>query len=423
MGGIAFGPFVIDPSASRLVRDGRAIRLRPQAFRVLEVLVEHTGQVLSYDELMAHAWRGVVVSHHTVDVTVAEVRKALGEYGGWLRHRSREGYGFEVPRSSEQVRVGWHFWGLRTREGFEKALRCFQSAAEEDPADFRVHEGQAACYMMLAAYGIGPGRDLQPAFAEALRRAERQAGNTPELRCIRGQGLHMFERRLDEAEAEFSQALRDRPTLALAHIGMTTLYATLGRLDAALESVERAREIDPLLPALPATEVSVRVWRREFDIAAELGARAVALQPYVLLGRVFYAEALEYCGRADEALTQFHLTATLFGDVPWLRALEGGCLARMGRRQEAQAILDELDARRGTDYVDSYAMAVCRASLGDPTGAFAELDRAVDENCVSLYAIDVDPKADRFRADRRWVRLRTRLHAPRLAVVPSSTKR
>jgi tetratricopeptide (TPR) repeat protein len=177
------------------------------------------------------------------------------------------------------------------------------------------------------------------------------------------------------------------------------------------------------VPALPAAEVSVRVWRREFDTAVELGARAVALQPYVLLGRVFYAEALEYCGRTDEALVQFHLTSTLFGDVPWLRALEGGCLARMGRRQEAEAILAELDARRSADYVDSYAMAVCRASLGDFAGAFVELDRAVDENCVSLYAIDVDPKADRFRSDRRWARFRSRLHAPRLAAVSASTKR
>jgi DNA-binding winged helix-turn-helix (wHTH) protein/tetratricopeptide (TPR) repeat protein len=423
MGGMSFGPFVLDASAARLVRDGHGIRLRPQAFRVLEVLVRHSGRLLRYDELMAHAWRGVVVSHHTVDVTVAEVRRALVEYGGWVRHHSRAGYSFDVPRSSEQVRLGWHFWSLRTRGGFEQALRRFQSAADESPEDFRVYEGQAACYMMLAAYGIQPGRDLSPAFTGALRSAERLVGTTPELRCIYGQGLHMFERRLDEAESEFLQALHDRPTLALAHIGMTTLYATMGRLDAALESVERARQVDPLLPVLPAAEVAVRVWRREFDAGAALGARAVALQPYVLLGRVYYAEALEYCGRAEEALAQFRFTATLFGDVPWLRALEGGCLARMGRRQEAQAILDELDSRRATDYVDSYAMAVCREALGDSAGAFAELDRAVDENCVRLYAIDVDPGADPFRADRRWARLRSRLHGPRLAAVPAPAKR
>ena len=108
--------------------------------------------------------------------------------------------------------------------------------------------------------------------------------------------------------------------------------------------------------------------------------------------------------------------------MPWLRALEGGCLARMGRREEAAAILEELDGHRGADYVDSYAMAVCRASLGDFTGAFAELDRAVDETCVSLYAIDVDPKADRFRADRRWARFRSRLNAPRLTSVRATIR-
>ena len=107
MADLTFGPFALDTKAARLVRQGRGIRLRPQAIRALEVLVASPGRCVDYDELMAEAWRGVAVSRHTVDVTVSEVRKALGEYGGWLRHR-KVGYAFEIPRSSDQVRLGWH---------------------------------------------------------------------------------------------------------------------------------------------------------------------------------------------------------------------------------------------------------------------------------------------------------------------------
>jgi hypothetical protein len=85
----------------------------------------------------------------------------------------------------------------------------------------------------------------------------------------------------------------------------------------------------------------------------------------------------------------------------------------MGRRSEARAILDELESRRRTDYVDSYAMAVFRKALGDSDRAFEELHRAVEENCVSLYAIDVDPKADAFRSDRRFARVRNKIRGSR----------
>ena len=36
-----FGPFVLDADGSRLLRDGAEVRLRPQAFRMLEVLADY----------------------------------------------------------------------------------------------------------------------------------------------------------------------------------------------------------------------------------------------------------------------------------------------------------------------------------------------------------------------------------------------
>ena len=420
MADFTFGPFALDTTAARLLRRGREVRLRPQAIRALAILAARAGRCVEYDELMAEAWRGVVVSRHTVDVTIAEVRRALGEYGPWLRHRT-VGYAFEIPASSDHVRLGWHLWSLRTRDGFERALTCFQQAAVEEPEDFRAYEGQAACHMMLAAYGMSPGRGLFSLFDSSLNRAEQLAGVTPELRCSRGQGLHMFERRLEEAESELLRAAHEGPGLALPHIGLSTLYATMGRLDDALASVARARQADALHPALPATEVSVRMWRREFDLAVAAGARAVEMQPYVVLGRVSYGEALELSGHLEEALAQFELASVAFPDLPWLRALVGTCLAKMNRKREARVLLEELASRRRIEYVDSYAMALFRQSLGDDAGAFAELDRADAELCVSLYAIDVDPRADPLRQDRRFTRFRRQLQDRRPVVVRSTT--
>src|ERR1700760_2267397 len=115
MAEFTFGPFRLDIDVPQLTRDGVEVRLRRRAFHTLRVLLQHVGEFVDYDTLMAEAWNGTHVSHHTIDVTIAEVRHRLGEYAGWLVHRSRIGYALEVPRSEELVRQGWHFWTQRTR--------------------------------------------------------------------------------------------------------------------------------------------------------------------------------------------------------------------------------------------------------------------------------------------------------------------
>jgi tetratricopeptide (TPR) repeat protein len=94
------------------------------------------------------------------------------------------------------------------------------------------------------------------------------------------------------------------------------------------------------------------------------------------------------------------------GDLPWMRALEGTCLAKLGRTTEAHAILDELEHRRDTDYADALYMAILRYALDEQAEAFKEIERAVDENSAFLYSIDVDPKMDVFRSDPRYTRIR-----------------
>jgi Flp pilus assembly protein TadD len=85
-------------------------------------------------------------------------------------------------------------------------------------------------------------------------------------------------------------------------------------------------------------------------------------------------------------------------DLPWLRALQGAVLAKLGRTAEARAILDELETLRQTDYVDAYHMAILRRALGDTELACAETRRAVDDNSAWLFTIDVDPNMDAVRA-------------------------
>jgi DNA-binding winged helix-turn-helix (wHTH) protein/Flp pilus assembly protein TadD len=417
MAEFSFGPFVLNDAAKRLLRDGADVAMRPQAFAALRALVVHGGQFLNHDQFIDEAWDGTIVSRHTVNVTIGEVRKLLDEYGSWIVWRPKVGYALRIPQSDTLVRLGWHFVNLRSREAYERALECFRDAATQTPRDHRAFEGLASCYLMMASFGARSGREMFQAFLDAHERAVALVGCTPEIRCNFAHAIHMYQRRLDDALAEFDRALAEKPQMAIAHVRRTLLLVTMGDLDAALESADRSRAADPLQPLTAVAEVNVRVWRREFDQAVALGERAVQLHPYFMLARAYYGMALEFAGRPEAALEQYHIGGMITQGVAWVRGLEGACLARLGRVDGARRVLDELLERRRREYVDAYAVARLRLAVGDVDGAFVELERAIDENVAGLYALRFDPTADGFRSDSRFPRLLNRYLEP----VPDAT--
>lgn len=410
---ITFGPFRLDLTTTTLLRDGHELELRPQAFHALRALTHNRGRYVGYAQMINQAWDGNLVSKHTVAVTIGEVKKILGEFGGWISYRPKLGYRLDVPHSDDLVKQGWHFWSRRTRDGFEKALDCFQQAAIENPSDFRAFEGISLCYLLLGTYGMRLPREMYSGFLQAHRRAVELCGVTPERRADRAHGLHLFEHKLEEAETELLRAQLESPESPEVYVRLTMLYVSQGRLDDALNILLRARTAHSLWPTVPAIEIEIRFFRREFETAVACGKKALELHPYLYLGHLFYGEALEYSGKKSQALAEYRLAVIMSPDLPWLQAVEGACLAKEGRRKEALSILAELTQIRKTHYVDAYFMAVLLDALGDPDQAFQELERAYHEKAPGLFALNVDPRIDNLRKDPRFAALVARVHSAR----------
>jgi DNA-binding winged helix-turn-helix (wHTH) protein/Flp pilus assembly protein TadD len=402
---ITFGPFRLDITTTTLLREGRELELRPQAFHALKALIHNRGRYVGYAQMINQAWDGNLVSKHTVAVTIGEVKKILREFGPWISYRPKLGYRLDVPHSDDLVKQGWHFWTRRTREGFEKALDCFQQAAIENPSDFRAFEGISLCYLLLGTYGMRLPREMYSGFLQAHRRAVELCGLTPERRADRAHGLHLFEHKMEEAETELLQAQAESPESPEVYVRLTMLYVSQGRLDDGLNVLLRARATHSLWPTVPAHEILVRFFRREFELAVACGKKALELHPYLYLGRLFYGEALEYSGKTSQALEQYRLAVIMSPDLPWLQAVEGACLAKHGRRKEANSILATLVQVRKTQYVDAYFMAVLMDALGERDQAFQELERAYHERSSTLFAIRIDPRLDRLRDDARFAAL------------------
>lgn len=75
---IQVGTMRLDRNAHRVTRNGREVRLGPTEYRLLEVLLESAGRVLSRPQLLDAVWgRDEEIDERTVDVHVGRLRKAL----------------------------------------------------------------------------------------------------------------------------------------------------------------------------------------------------------------------------------------------------------------------------------------------------------------------------------------------------------
>jgi len=75
----AFGPFVLDVSERRLLRDGLPVSLTPKAFDLLCVLVMRHGHLVMKEQLLEQVWPDTAVEEASLNRCVSVLRKALGD--------------------------------------------------------------------------------------------------------------------------------------------------------------------------------------------------------------------------------------------------------------------------------------------------------------------------------------------------------
>ena len=103
-----FGLFELDLQAAELRRNGTRIKLQEQPFRILELLLQRPGEVVSRDELRNSLWPQdtFVDLDHSLNAAIRRVRNALGdsaENPRFVETVSRDGDIGSSPRSAAQI--------------------------------------------------------------------------------------------------------------------------------------------------------------------------------------------------------------------------------------------------------------------------------------------------------------------------------
>ena len=74
-----FGPFRVDPEKELLLRGAETVPLTPKTFQILLVLIRHSQEVVTKDDLLKMVWPDTFVEEANLSRNIFLLRKALGE--------------------------------------------------------------------------------------------------------------------------------------------------------------------------------------------------------------------------------------------------------------------------------------------------------------------------------------------------------
>jgi DNA-binding winged helix-turn-helix (wHTH) protein len=428
-----FGYFDLNVTALELCSRHARVALAGKPFQLLVYLVRHRHRVITKQEIYEQVWlsRWDPSLGNVVEAALTVLRSALSNDDPKEPRyvRTIRGHGIRFiadvtdspapfrdssDRVSKLIARGWHSWNLRTKESFWSAVSCFEEASSIEPHSLAAFEGLATTYLMLGTYALHDPAEAYAHFQRANLRAVELGGWTSRLSTNRAHALHLYERRLPEAESILLDCSKSGAKVIETYLSLSMLYVDAGRWTPAREALQTASQLNELSPALPALRTFLEFMARNFESAVQEGWRAVELHPYTTLGRVYLAQALELSGGLDTALSQLQMVCSHSPGTAWAELLLARCLARSGRTTDAEDIIRKIaEPRTGcSSYVDDYFVALALDGLGQGEKALNALERAFTRGSVSLFMMRVDPRWDRLRCDGRFQSLTLRLEAP-----------
>ena len=113
---IRFGDFDVDPQSGELRKHGKRIKLQIQPFQVLQILLEHAGQVVTREELQKRIWPAdtFVDFDQGLNNAIKKLREALAddaEKPRFVETLSKRGYRFIAPLTPDTQRARrWLSW-------------------------------------------------------------------------------------------------------------------------------------------------------------------------------------------------------------------------------------------------------------------------------------------------------------------------
>jgi tetratricopeptide (TPR) repeat protein len=296
---------------------------------------------------------------------------------------------------------GRYFWYKRTEQDLRKGIEYFNQAIENDSRYAAAYDGLSDSYALLALRGIVPHQEAFERAKAAARRALEIDDSLGEAHASLAH-IRLHEWDWPGLDEEFQRALKLNPAHSIAYHWYSEYLTATGRAEEAIETMAKAKEIDPLSPVTWAGVASRLYFARRYDEAIKQIHEGLEINPNHFLLHLDLGYAYVQKGECVAAVEEMQKAVALSGGST--EALSGlaRAYAAAGSTVEALEILKKLTLPSATHYVSPYNLAKIYASLGEQEQAFVWLENAYNERNPDFIELKVEPVLDSLHEDSRF---------------------
>lgn len=282
------------------------------------------------------------------------------------------------------------------KEGFKKAIECFEQAIKLDPNFAGAYARMAFAYY---AGGISENSSANAAkVKEIVNKALELDPNLAEAYVSRGFVSGLYDWDFRAAEKDHLRAIELEPNNETAHWLYAMTLSNRGRFDEALAEIETAQAIDPGATMYMEHRGRILYYARRYDEAITQFKQVIDLddrpnQPYEGLSRIYeikgdYAAAYQFFLKKEERSPRKDRLEI------YQKAYETAGL--IGARRELAEYSGPGSGSGSFDLARLYALQ------GEKDAAFESLNKAVEKRSWLIVTLNVEPALDNLRDDPRF---------------------
>ena len=275
---------------------------------------------------------------------------------------------------------GLYFVARPRPDTLNTALRLFQEALARDPGFAKAHAGIATVFAMLGNFNFAPPTEAWPKAKAAVEKALALDDRLPAAHGIAASVAFWYEWDWAAAEAGYKRALALNPGDAFTHGDYAWLLLNRGRDEEALREIERAIDLDPLMPLFYGWSVGLHAAAGKSDEALKMFAKAVELDP--TFGLPYFHAALAYLrlDNFDDALRTLDAGSCIAVHPGWGEGVRAAVAMRRGDADQAQRIVETMIAAKPFTNVSPVGIGWALAFLGRLDDAIVWLERGIKEH-------------------------------------------
>jgi tetratricopeptide (TPR) repeat protein len=300
---------------------------------------------------------------------------------------------------------GNHLYHQFTRVSGEQALTMFNQALALEPRMALAYCGIARVYVDFSSKYLPP-HEANPKARQAALTALSLDEGLAEAHFVMGL-VKILDWDWEGAEPEYQRALAINPNLTDAMNYYVGLLNRQKRFAESLPLAQRVAELDPLSPQSSQLLGNVFHYSRQYDRALAEYRKTLELNPssaFTSGARISIGRVLLLQQRYQEALAELRQAVALNRTDANLAWLAYGCGAA-GQKNEARALLRELQAAARQHWVSPIYFVRTYLGLGEYEQAFVWLKKAYEERSDHLIHLGVEPLYDPVRNDPRFVEI------------------